>query len=111
MEHYTWNDYADKVFNLIHSRHLNATTIIGVNDYYGSDIINTKDGEHQKRSKDRNFPGKQKIDFFRNPHNKIHLQNILKIHFTSRYKDMHKRSIYHEKDNCVDIFLLCYKSP
>ena len=48
---YIWKDYADKVFNLILSRHPNATTIIAVNDYYGSDVLNTKEGEHKNRSK------------------------------------------------------------
>ena len=72
---YSWKDYADKVFNLILSRHPNATTIIGVNDYYGSDVLNTKEGEHKNcckafaggyaknifPSKDQKFPSKKRI--------------------------------------------------
>ena len=48
---FTWKDYADKVFNIITCRHKGASTIIAVNDYYGNDVINTKDGEHQNRSR------------------------------------------------------------
>ena len=95
---YIWKDYADKVFNLILSRHPNATTIIAVNDYYGSDVLNTKEGEHKNRckafaggyaknifpSKDQKFPSKREFaDFFHNPSNKIRLQTFLKGHFTS----------------------------
>ena len=48
---FTWKDFAIKVFNVIKSRHQRASTIVAVNNYYVDDVINTKDGEHQKRSK------------------------------------------------------------
>ena len=45
---YTWGAYAEKVFKLILQRHSNATNFFIVNDYYGSDVINPKDGERNK---------------------------------------------------------------
>ena len=41
----TWKDYGDKVFEIILTRHPSASMIIAVNDYYGNDVINVKDGE------------------------------------------------------------------
>ena len=47
---YTWKDHGDKVFEIILTRHPSASVIIAVNDYYGNDIIDVKDGEGQKSS-------------------------------------------------------------
>ena len=47
---YTWGGYADRFFDLILLRHSYANVIFFVNDYYGTDVINPKDGEHKKRS-------------------------------------------------------------
>ena len=115
---YAWKNYADKVFDLIMSRHPNATTILAVNDYYDSDVINTKDGEHQKRSQaflggqmknvfpasDRKFPPKKEFkDFFRNPLIKVWLQSYLKSYFSFQCRTLSKRFIYQGKDICDDI--------
>ena len=82
---YTWKDYGDNVFEIMLTRHPSASIIIAVNDYFGNDVINVKDGERQKRSatfvggqtknvfpaKERHFPGiKEFNSFFENPLNK-----------------------------------------
>ena len=115
---FTWKDYADKVFNIITCRHKGASTIIAVNDYYGNDVINTKDGEHQNRSRQlqsgqtknmyptstKRFPAKKEFEIFlNNPSNKKRLQIFLKENFASLCKNETKRFIYSLKDECTDI--------
>ena len=115
---FTWGDYAEKMFNLILMRHCKATEFFAVNDYYGSDVINPKDGDHIKGggnylgghtknifpSIKRDFPGAKELqDFFRNPLNKIRLQAFLKDYFKTRCKDINKRFIYLERNNSEDI--------
>ena len=46
----TWKDYGDKGFEIILTRHLSASMIIAVNDCYGNDVVDVKDGECQKHS-------------------------------------------------------------
>ena len=111
---------------MILSRHPNATIIIAVNDYYGSDVLNTKEGDHKNRckafsggyvknifpSKDQKFPSKREFaDFFHNPSNKIRLQTFLEGHFTSLCKTTNKRFIYHERQKCEDISSSVLKWP
>ena len=96
-------------------RHPSASKITAVNEYYGDDVINVKGGEFQKRSaayvsgqtknvflaKERHFSGiKEFSSFFKNPLNKIFLQAFVKSHFALRCKQINKRSIYHERNNC-----------
>ena len=98
--------------------HPSASMIIAGNDYYGNDVINVKDEEHQKRSaayaggqtknvfpaKERHFPGiKELYSFFQNPLNKILLLAFLKPHFTLKCKQLNKSFIYHERNNCQDV--------
>ena len=62
-------------------------------------------------AKERYFPGiKEFNSFFQNPLNKISLQAFLKSHFVLRRKQINKRFIYHEKNNCQDIFSNLLKS-
>ena len=92
----TWQDYALKVFQTILSRHPNAQRFIVVNDYYGSDVANCKDGESSQRKKQFTggespnvFPARTKElplirlfqDFFKNNGNKQRLQSFLKEEF------------------------------
>ena len=63
------------MLNLILLRHPKAITFFVVNDYYGSDVVNPKDGERNKRrgnvigghtknilpSIKKNFPGAKEI--------------------------------------------------
>ena len=97
---YTWKNYGDKVFETILRRHPSASIIIAVNDYYGNDVINLKDGERQKccaahagsqtknvfPAKEKHFPGTKEFNsfIFKNPPNKIRLQAFLKSHFALR---------------------------
>ena len=96
--HYTWSDYADKVFSLALSRHRNASEIIFVNDPYDLEM-SIKDSEHDRRAgassylggtrnvfirkEDKLPPPKEFQDFFKNPGNKIRLQNFRKNEFSS----------------------------
>ena len=43
-------NYGHKIFEIKLTRHPSASMIITVNDCYGNDVINVKDGERQKRS-------------------------------------------------------------
>ena len=45
----TWKDFADKRFEIILTRHLSASMIIAVNDCYGNNAVDIRDGEHQKQ--------------------------------------------------------------
>ena len=46
---YIWKDYGDKFFQIIFTtKHPSISMIIALNDYYGSDVINVKDGDRQK---------------------------------------------------------------
>eukprot|EP00794_Sanderia_malayensis_P000931 gene931-241_t len=47
--YYTWNDYADRVFSLVLSRHRNASETIFVNDPYDLEM-SIKDSEHDCRA-------------------------------------------------------------
>ena len=106
--------YVDIVFKIILIRHLSASMIIAVNDYYWNDVINVKDGKFQKRSatlvggqaknvfpaKEENFPGIIEFNsFFQNPLNKFCLQAFLKSHFALKCKQLNLRFIYHKKNN------------
>ena len=85
-------------------------------DYYGSDVLNTKEGEHKNRSKafsggyaknifpskDQKFPSKREFsDFFHNPSNKIRLQTFLKASLCKTI-----RGLYTTKGRNMKIFLL-----
>ena len=121
----TWKNYGHKVFEIKLTRHPSASMIITVNDCYGNDVINVKDGERQKRSasylavqtktvfpaKERHFPGtKQFSSLFQTLLNKIHLQAFLKSHFALKCKQLSIRFTYHEKNNCQDISSSLLKS-
>eukprot|EP00794_Sanderia_malayensis_P017851 gene17851-19634_t len=96
--YYTWNDYADRVFSLVLSRHRNASEIIFVNDPYDLEM-SIKDSEHDRRAgayshvggtrnvfirmEDRLPPSKEFQNFFKNPGNKIRLQQFLRRKFSS----------------------------
>ena len=46
---FTWENYATKIFNIIHQCHLNATEYHLVNDRYDVEL-SVKDAENQKRN-------------------------------------------------------------
>ena len=94
---FTWGDYAQKIFNIICTRHAQASEIIMVNDPY--DVpINIKDCEHERRMGDKQYTGTtpnvfmRKNDMlppshefnsmFKNSDNKIRLQQFLKTELT-----------------------------
>ena len=75
---FTWNDYATKIFNLLISRHPEARTFILVNDYYGDDVINCKDGETNRRYK------KFRQTFIRHQRGSYRLKKLLRIFFRTK---------------------------
>ena len=89
---YTWEDYVNKIFFTIMNRHLNAKTVIFVNNPY--DVIDSEKAEEQVRKNciygSKNvyikatdeLPNKTNLlTFFSNKSNKIRLQNYLKVEF------------------------------
>ena len=115
---YSWHDYAMKVYNLITTRHPNADMIILVNDYYGDDVVNVKDGEHANRAK-QYFGGESpnvfpvssaKLPesnafsaFFKNKGNKCRLQAFLKSEFARRAQEEEVTMLYCTRGECLDI--------
>ena len=87
-----------------------------VNDYYGSDNVNTKDSEHQKRKRfiggdapnvylslTKKFPSKSELEkFFKNKSNKIRLQEFLKQQFKLIVGER-RRIIYSTRYQCMEI--------
>ena len=82
-EHFTWGDYANKIFNPVLACHPKASKIIFVNDPYDLDV-SIKDNEHQRRTglsfvggtstvfmkRDEKLPtSKHFNDLFKNPGN------------------------------------------
>eukprot|EP00112_Aurelia_sp_Birch-Aquarium-sp1_P023025 Seg6709.2 transcript_id=Seg6709.2/GoldUCD/mRNA.D3Y31 product="hypothetical protein" protein_id=Seg6709.2/GoldUCD/D3Y31 len=96
--HYTWSDYADRVFSLALPRHRNASEIIFVNDPYDLEM-SIKDSEHARRAGESSYlggtrnvfirkedklpPSKEFQNFFKNPGNKIRLQHFLRSELNS----------------------------
>ena len=89
---YTWEDYVNKIFFTIMNRHLNAKTVIFVNNPY--DVIDSEKAEEQVRKNciygSKNvyikapdeLPNKTNLlTCFSNKSNKIRLQNYLKVEF------------------------------
>ena len=111
---YTWADYANKIFFTILNRHLNAKTVIFVNDPH--DVIDSvKAEEHVRRnciygSKNvyikaiDELPNKTNLStFFSNKSNKIRLQNYLKVEFQKLSQSFPgKELIYSIQRNCED---------
>lgn len=112
---YSWSDYANKIFTTIMNRHLNAKTVVFVNDPYDiSDSI--KGEEHSRRDcingsknifikPNNELPNRTNLSaFLSNKSNKIRLQNFLKIEFqklSSQYQT--KELIYSVQRNCENI--------
>jgi hypothetical protein len=115
---YTWRDYANKMFDLILSRHRNAKMFVLVNDYYGRDVINIKDGEHANRAQrflggespnmypmaDKLFPTiNQFKTFFQNNANKTRLQEFLKVEFKYRCQENGISILYTTRNRCDNL--------
>ena len=115
---FTWVDYGVKLFSVIISRHPEAKEFILVNDYYGKDVINVKDGESTTRytkfsggdspnvypAHGREMPSVQKFkDFFRNSGNKQRLQRFLMEELGSLCRKEGKKMTYCLRGECRDI--------
>ena len=88
-----------------------------MNDYYGSDIINTKDGEHDKRknfiggeapnvfiSASKKLPPKNELQkFFKNKANKTRLQQFIKSQFKEQLITSEKKFFYSIRSECCEI--------
>lgn len=116
---YTWGDYAAKMFNLVVQRHPTASQIIFVNDPY--DLQHSiKDSEHERRTGELPFVGGTRNIFikrndelpsprhfnnmFKNPGNKIRLQQFLKTEFkTLLLQHPDTRFIYSVRERCSDL--------
>ena len=113
-----WEDYAERIFDTIISRHPNAKSFIIVNDYYGSDVINPKDGERSTRGKKfvggnspNVYPASKKelpsfrllSDFFKSNANKERLQIFLRDEFTKRCIKRNINMTYCTRTLCLDI--------
>ena len=112
---YTWADYTNKIFFIIMNRHLNAKTVIFVNDLY--DAIDSVKAEGRVRrnciygSKNvyiktiDELPNKTNLStFFSNKSNKIGLQNYLKVEFQKLSQSFPgKELIYSIQRKCEDL--------
>ena len=115
---FTWGDYANKAFNLVLVRHPKSSKIIFVNDPYDLDV-SIKDTEHLRRTglsfvggtrnvfmkRDDELPtSKHFSNMFKNPGNKIRLQQFLKTEFkTFSLQHPEKSFIYSVRDRCWDL--------
>ena len=109
-------DYAKRIFNFVTTRHPQSKKIVCVNDYYGDDVINTKDCEHLKRkryiggeapnvypSSAKKLPLKNDLNrFFKNKANKIRLQEYLQQQFKEFVSDDVKL-VYSVRNKCCEI--------
>ena len=112
---YTWADYANNIFFTIMNRHLNAKTVIFVNDPY--DVIDSVKAEEQVRrnciygSKNVYIKAIDELlnktnlsTFFSNKSNKVRLQNYLKVEFQKLSRSFPgKELIYSIQQNCEDL--------
>ena len=94
--HFTWLNYANKLFSLVMAQHPKASEIIFVNDPYDLEI-SIKDSEHERRTGGASYTGGARNIFikrnnklpspnefktmFKNSGNKIRLQQFLKKEF------------------------------
>ena len=114
---FTWENYATKIFNIIHQCHLNATEYHLVNDRYDVEL-SVKDAENQKRNAmflegSRNIfpsstlaapPARNFNSFFGNAKNKIRLQDFLFKQLREIAKNHQKTFVYRLKERCYSIF-------
>ena len=120
----TWDDYALRIFTEVLKRHKNTHEIHFINDRY--DMINTiKDAEHQRRSEkftgvtknifikpNDKLPSKTDLSaFFKNPGNKIRLQEFLMERFQT-YIAMNEEAknlefYYTLKEKCYNLKTKC----
>ena len=113
---FTWGDYAEKLFSIIHWRHPNGSQIVFVNDAYGVET-SIKDSEHERRTtktdgsrnvymktSDR-FPATKDFQaLFNNQRNKQRLQNFLKDELTKLAKKHREIDfVYSIRQNCWNI--------
>ena len=114
---FTWENYATKIFNIIHQCHLNAIEYHLVNDRYDVEL-SVKDAENQKRNAmflegSRNIfpsstlaapPARNFNSFFGNAKNKIRLQDFLFKQLREIAKNHQKTFVYRLKERCYSIF-------
>ena len=115
---YTWGDYANKIYNIVAGRHRKATTIFFVNDPYDLDE-SIKDSEHQRRTGVTYVGGSRNVfmrrddplptsrlfnDMFKNPGNKVRLQQFLNAEFKIMSLEHPETTyIYSVRDRCSDL--------
>ena len=116
--HFTWRDYASKIFTTITGRHTNADVIIFVNDPY--DLTESlKSEEHENRKSNFYIHGSRNVhikpmdklpnktnlaSFFANKSNKMRLQEYLKNEFRSKVKSFPgKTFIYSVQRECENL--------
>ena len=115
--HFTWRDYPSKIFSSIMSRHIDASTIIFVNDPY--DVAESlKSEEHAKRKLNPYIYGRKNVhirpmddlpsktnhtNFLMNKSNKMRLQEFLKIEFRQVKSFPEKTHIYSAQRECENL--------
>ena len=77
--HFTWLDYANKLFSLVMARHPKSSEIIYVNDPYDLEI-SVKDNEHEQRTGGAAYTGGARNTFIKR-NNKLPSPNELKTMF------------------------------
>jgi hypothetical protein len=115
---FSWHDYALKMYEIMKNRHTKAETLIMVNDYYGDDVVNVKDGEHSRRANKYfggespnvfpvsagKLPGSSDFNaFFKNKGNKRRLQIFLKEEFTRMAQKDNITVVYCTRGESYDI--------
>lgn len=116
-EKYIWEDYAQKLIEVVKARHRQAGTIIFVNDPYDLPLC-IKDSEHQLRTnkyasgtkniiirRNVEFPSKREFDAsLRSDSNKIRMQTLLKECMRDYAKrNSNIRFIYSLQKQCFDL--------
>ncbi|XP_028404399.1 uncharacterized protein LOC114527028 [Dendronephthya gigantea] len=112
---YTWNDYANKVVNIIVTRHVASTTIICINDPYDR-AESIKDDEHELRTQKQayipnvfiklgdKFPSAKKFQtFLCSSGNKKRLQNLIKSYLSKVAQSLHQVFIYSVGKECTNV--------
>ena len=116
--HFTRRDYASKIFSSIMGRHIDASTIIFVNNLY--DVAEfLKSEEHAKHKSNHYIYGSKNVhirpmddlpsktnftNFFMNKSNKMRLQEFLKTEFQQQVKSFPGRTyIYSVQRECENL--------
>ncbi len=111
---YTWGDYSDKIVSIVLFRHVDADTIICINDPYDQSYC-IKDDERDLRSqlqgvipnvymkRSEPFPlAKHFKTLLCSGANKMRLQELIKTAFCTAAQDTEKKLLYSVGSICID---------